>query len=352
MRRGPAIGLVVVGIGLVIAPVIFQMFDRAPKGAEMLVDFKPFMTDQRLGRFERYMRDIDGAVQEVDGELRPALAARAGIDDAQFEQRFATFVAFAREWPTIDSDMSDMLRRVHTNLENYEAVDALPNFELFPWFFVAPGILIALAGTVALVRPRRAGIALVFAAVVGVGLIAAPAVFQMFERAPKGGDMLDAFESIMTRKRVQTIQGYFATMSVGQGAMRIDLLPAARDEAGFTDAELSQAFPKTVALDSDWIGILNDMTPMIGAMSDNVDNYEAIKALPPFPLFPWFFVAGGLATAVLALVARRGPTRVERLCQPPIDQPPIDCPPRQRRKEILPWRITDFGSPRCWSHLP
>ena len=28
------------------------------------------------------------------------------------------------------------------------------------------------------------------------------------------------------------------------------------------------------------------MTPMIGAMSDNVANYQAIAALPPFPLFP------------------------------------------------------------------
>ena len=43
---------------------------------------------------------------------------------------------------------------------------------------------------------------------------------------------------------------------------------------------------------------------MIGAMSDNVDNYEAISALPPFPLFPWFFVVPGLLIAGLALATR------------------------------------------------
>ena len=45
------------------------------------------------------------------------------------------------------------------------------------------------------------------------------------------------------------------------------------------------------------------MTPMIGAMSDNVDNYQAIKSLPPFPLFPWFFVVPGLLVAGLALAS-------------------------------------------------
>jgi hypothetical protein len=40
---------------------------------------------------------------------------------------------------------------------------------------------------------------------------------------------------------------------------------------------------------------------MIGAMSNSVPRYQAIAALPPFPLFPWFFVIPGLALAVLAL---------------------------------------------------
>ena len=46
---------------------------------------------------------------------------------------------------------------------------------------------------------------------------------------------------------------------------------------------------------------------MIGAMSDNVDNYQAISGLPAFGLFPWFFVLPGLLIAGLALLPlRRG----------------------------------------------
>jgi len=48
---------------------------------------------------------------------------------------------------------------------------------------------------------------------------------------------------------------------------------------------------------------------MIGAMSDNVDNYDAIKSLPSFKLFPWFFVVPGLLIIGLALVRRPTPHR-------------------------------------------
>jgi hypothetical protein len=309
VRRFALIVLIVVGAGLALAPVAFQMFSRAPKGAVMLDEFRPFMTERRLIRFERYMREIDAGVQETDTRLQPYLAERARLDRQEFDTRFATFTTFTRQWPGIDSDMSDLLRRVHANVDNYEAVDALPSFTLFPWFFVIPGVLIAGLASLALWRPRRGRIALPVLIALGVGLIAAPFAFQMFQRTPKGGDMMNEFESIMTRRRVQTIQGYFASMSVGQGAIRLDLIPAAEEAGELSDDEFARQFPAIAKLNRDWVGIINDMTPMIGAMSDNVDNYDAVKALPPFPLFPWFFVAPGILTVALAFLAIRSSRR-------------------------------------------
>ena len=80
MRRFALIFLIVVGTGLALAPVAFQMFSRAPKGAVMLDAFRPFMTERRLSGFEGYMRDIDAGVQETDTRLQPYLAERAGLD--------------------------------------------------------------------------------------------------------------------------------------------------------------------------------------------------------------------------------------------------------------------------------
>jgi hypothetical protein len=116
--------------------------------------------------------------------------------------------------------------------------------------------------------------------------------------------MMTAFKTIETRKKVETMQGYFSTIAVGQGALRLDIVPALR-RTGLDAKQLKQEFPAVTTLNRRWIGILNDLTPMIGAMSDNVDNYEALQALPPFPLFPWFFVIPGVLIAGLALSQRR-----------------------------------------------
>jgi hypothetical protein len=189
--------------------------------------------------------------------------------------------------------MSDLLDTVQANRGNYNAVADLPSFRLFPWFFAIPGALIFGVAGLALFRPglrRPARVALVALA---IGLILAPVVFQMFTRAPKGGQMMTAFSSIETSAKVEQIQQYFSDIAVGQGAIRLDIEPAL--------GRASKPIAAVTTLDDNWVHILNDMTPMIGAMSDNVGNYQAIKALPPFPLFPWFFVIPGALVAGLVL---------------------------------------------------
>ena len=75
------------------------------------------------------------------------------------------------------------------------------------------------------------------------------------------------------------------------------------EQAGLSTVQIDARFPAITTLDAHWVHILNDMTPMIGAMSDNVAGYQEISSLPPFPLFPWFFVLPGVIVAGLALAA-------------------------------------------------
>jgi hypothetical protein len=74
---------------------------------------------------------------------------------------------------------------------------------------------------------------------------------------------------------------------------------------GISADEYRARFPAIAKFNREWPRISNQMAPMVGAMSDNIDNFRAVDALPPFPLFPWFFVAPGLLLAVLSFVARR-----------------------------------------------
>jgi len=279
--------LLAVGVGLAFAPAAFAMFARAPRGGDMIDEFRPFMTQAKIDEFRGFLRVIGAAAEESETTVGPA-AARAG-------EPFVFVDQFERAWPAIDADMSDMLDRMQRNLDTFEGVDALPPFALFPWFFVLPGVVVAGGAGWALVARRRGGAGrggLVLLVVVGVGLVAAPVVFQMFTRAPGGGSMIDDFRPIMTSEKVTTVQGYFITIGTGEGELRTGALPASGLASG--------AAPAVERLNAEWPRINRELAPMVGVMADNLDNYAAVDALPPFALFPWFFLIPGVLVAVTA----------------------------------------------------
>ena len=293
--------IAVVGVALVVMPFAFNMFNRTPKGAAMIAGFKPYMTAARLSGYQSELQQIGAGVRQTDTSVAAYLGGGTANRFA-FEAEYPEFTSFDRQWPAIDSKMTDLMDRVQANLGNYLAVAALPSFKLFPWFFVIPGALIASVAITALIRPARWRRGRWVLVVLGLGLIAAPGILQMFQRAPDGGRMMTAFENIETTNNVEQIQGYFGSMALGQGAIRLEIVPAL-EESGLRPAQIAAKFPAVSMLDADWVHTLNDMTPMIGAMSDNVANYQAIASLPPFPLFPWFFVLPGVLVTGLALAA-------------------------------------------------
>ena len=307
-RRGPLVVVLILGLGLALAPIAFQMFDRAPKGGDMIDAFEPYMTPAKITQFEGYMAEMRVARTEVDKKVRPDLQSALGLDAAAIDARFVPLAGFDRQWPALDADMSDMLVKMRRNIGNYEAVAALPPFPLFPWFFVVPGLMIAglAAWGLRAARKGRASRAAVIAIVVfGLGVVAAPAIFQMFDRAPKGADMIDDFRSLMTDKKLRTIQGYFVTLGAGEGNVRTAALPALEvaAPAGQLPAPASERFPAVTRWSEDWPTIFREFAPMIGVMSGNVANFAAVDALPPFWMFPWFFVIPGLIIAGAGVVA-------------------------------------------------
>ena len=300
--RMPVVAALVVGIGLMLAPAVFQMFSRAPLGGTMIEDFEPYMVEAKIDTFRGYMTQIDEAVAQAD-DVRTSMIEAGTVTADEFATQYISVQQLTTEWATINADMTDLLDRMDANMDNYAAVAALPPFPMFPWFFVLPGLLVAgIAGSILWSlrkdRPHRRRLWALLG--MGVAIMAAPVAFQMFTRAPMGRDMIDSFRPMMTRERVQNVQGYFVTLGGGEGQMRVALTPA-YVEAGGDSADL----PAITEFSAQWPTIVKDFNPMIATMGDNVDNFQAVDALPSFALFPWFFLVPGALVAGLAGVALR-----------------------------------------------
>lgn len=308
VRRWPLLLVLAAGLGLIAVPIATKMLDRAPQGATMIEQFAPFMTEERVASYQRDVGQVDAFAKEMDAVAPALLAPKADPANrqAEFLQSAPTVALFSQQWPAVDKTFDELLGTIAGHREDYEAVKALPSFRLFPWFFLIPGalaVVVALAGLLLSRRAwppvRRAALAL------GVLLLLAPLAFQMFTRAPAGARMVDAFAAIETRETVQTVQSHFGTVAVGQGAVTSDLVEPLKAR-GMSDEEIAKALPASITLRDRWTKILNNLTPMIGVMSDNVTTYAAVRALPRFSLFPWLFVVPGLLLVAAAALAGSG----------------------------------------------
>lgn len=307
--RKPMVAVLVIGVGLLAAPFIFQMLaldNRAPMGGEMIDEFRPYMTEARITKFDTFMALINRAEQSYTTDLRPVVAA-AQKDPAQ-QAALTSVDDWAGKWEGqggIHADMTGILSDVRKNLDNYKAVDNLPPFKLFPFFFIMPGVIIALLARAALRRMRRgvgAGVPGKALLVMGVGLIAAPFIFQMMggeNRAFEGNAMIDDFKPIMTNERVTTVQNYFPVIALGEGQIRNGLIPLAKAQS--PEAQ----YPVISDFSQQWPTISSEFAQFLGVMSDNLNNFAAVKALPPFALFPFFFILPGLMVIGLVLASRR-----------------------------------------------
>ena len=285
-RRGPLVLALAIGVGLALAPAGFGMFSRAPAGGQMISEFKPYMGAATLEAFGDDLRLIDSAHTEVSS-LNPRPDS-VGVAN------------FSQAWPTIERDMTSMLTTIEANVPRFNGLVALPPFWAFPWFFVLPGLMVAGLSLWALRRPpdvRRVPTSAL--AVCALAVIAAPGVFQMFSRAPGGAAMIEDFRPLMTTANIGEIQSSFLVIAGAEGELRTSVLPQVTSD---------RALPATAEFVEEWPRIAAEMAPMIGAMADNLDNFAAVDALPPFWLFPWFFVIPGVLVCTLALIARPGRT--------------------------------------------
>ncbi len=282
--------VVAVGVLMVSTPAITGMWSRAPRGATMIAAFRPYMTSARLDRLDRDISVLGAGVNAAANEGPAVEFPHERNARARFNRTNPELAAFTGQWRSIDTDFARLIDPMRANRANYAAVEALPSFDLFPWFLAIPGALLVIAGTIALMLPSAWRRARWGVATAGVTLALAPLALGMFGAAANGSQLIGAFSSIEMTSTVTKLQNDFGQLAIGQGSLRTEL-----------PSRVAERIAPVRALNRRWITILGDFTPVLGVMSNNVSNYRAVAALPAFTAFPWLFSAPGLLALAIAL---------------------------------------------------
>jgi hypothetical protein len=157
----------VIGIALAVAPFAIGLPGKAAAGQRMLNGFRPIMqpgqvqvtanyydhvfvplgtvapmmSAQNVARFQGYLNgfgnlNLDRATQVQMAPMQRDFTALLGTMQRN-TGIFARVPAGLRHY-------RPLVRTMQANVDNYRQVDSLPDFRLFTWFFVVPGVLLVL----------------------------------------------------------------------------------------------------------------------------------------------------------------------------------------------------------------
>jgi hypothetical protein len=208
MNRNLSWGVLVIGLVLIIAPFAIGLPGKASDGQKMIDAFEPIMEEDNVAQtvdyydnvfvplgdivpamsqenidlFNGYLAGIGGMGTEAQA-LVPAFAEATGMTEEQAAEMMATnfpaMMQMMQGLPQMQEDFEGLLglmganvgifERVPPGLDhylplvetmeaqrtNYDSIAGLPDFRLFTWFFVIPGVLLLGLGAAGLLAGRR-----------------------------------------------------------------------------------------------------------------------------------------------------------------------------------------------------
>jgi len=157
-NRVLSILILLVGVALLIAPVGYKMFDRAPAGADMMKDFEPVLTRPNVTTFQGHMKTF-GGMQAGINQMMPAFAQPMGMSEDQLnqmmQQQFPGVANGMGQMDMMGQDFSTVINVMDRNVDNFQKANQLPMRNM-PWFFVIAGVtLIVLAGAQLLMPVKK-----------------------------------------------------------------------------------------------------------------------------------------------------------------------------------------------------
>lgn len=160
--------VLVIGVALIVMPFAISLPSKASAGQTMMDNFHPIMQQASVTKTANYYNQTFTPLRPVAiggvaaaGEvpsLIGALAKPLHMTPAQVQQflgkNFPAMAALLGNLPKLVPVFTNvppgldhylpLVRTMQANVSNYAKIDSLPNFRLFTWFFVVPGVLLVL----------------------------------------------------------------------------------------------------------------------------------------------------------------------------------------------------------------
>ncbi|GAA5080299.1 hypothetical protein [Nocardia iowensis] len=304
-KRWPFVLIIVLGALLVLAPVGTGMFPRAAKGEAMIDAFGPYMTRSSIDGYRHDLQVLDDARTNV------VTLQQRGQQPGSYDR----VDQFARDYPEIHYHMSGMIGAIDDNRNNYEKLSGVVPFGTLPWLFALPGVVLAGAGVLGFRRAQAGKQALAwrsFAALAALGLIAVPLFGGLFPASPAAQPLINDLRPILTHDEVRKLQGYFVTLVAADGELNSRYTAAVR--TAHPDADLTGI----TTLETRWQPMTSRLAALIGAMNDNVRNFDAVVALNDstrplgfgaFRGLGFFYLVPGIFALAATVEGLRLPTR-------------------------------------------
>jgi hypothetical protein len=181
MNRKLFWGVLVIGVMLVIAPFAISLPSKAAAGERMMGDFQPIMQPDQVKTTAYYYNQVFTPL----GKVVPAMSKQnvdkfngyvTGLESvrltpaqmAQMQAQFPQLAQLFKGMPVMVKDFGQfvglmqaneqifaqvpaglqhyrpLVTTMQGNVNDFKQVNSLPDFRLFTWFFVVPGVLLIL----------------------------------------------------------------------------------------------------------------------------------------------------------------------------------------------------------------
>jgi hypothetical protein len=294
--RGPAIGLLVLGVVLALGPIVGGLFAKVAAGQQMIDRFSPHMAPDALARYDADLDVLRRGAAAVDAVYR---------DQHVPAGRFPLLDEYRSQSAAINGRARTLLGRIEATQPDYRRVADIGGFDRIPFLIVACGIVAIYAASVLLTAGRsRAAPTILLVIVAATAIAVFPFAGNLHRGTRAGHRMLTSLSTVMTPVEVRQLQRDFVVIveAVGQLDTAFRRVPQAPAPA----ADIS-------ALVRQWPTVSSDLASLVGTVNDDIADFNALAGLDRvtrpvgvsgLEAFPWLLAAVGAACAALALASR------------------------------------------------